>query len=273
MSFSKRQGIEPASKVLQVESMDNELKNSLWNALAERFWGRFAIDNDMAYCADLSFLCSELWKHYFKTPLDTMPTYTPTVLQRLRDYFLKSSWNKAYDFIEFMANATNDEEFMKLCNFYLERECAGYRFIDKKVTPITDPVELDEIDAVMQLSDKWKPIRQHMQKALEMLSDRKNPDYRNSIKESISAVEAVCGKIAGKPGATLGDALKILEKKGKVEMHAAFRQAFDKLYGYTSDAEGIRHALLEESNLGFEDAKFMLVVCSAFINFVIAKMK
>ncbi|MFA5168605.1 MAG: hypothetical protein WC530_08760 [Candidatus Omnitrophota bacterium] len=273
MSFSKRQGIEPASKALQLGSMDDELRTCLWNALTERCWDRFITDQDMGYCGVFSSLCGELWKHYFKWPMDSIPDCTDRALEKLRGYFFKAPWNKVYDFIEFMASVVKDEQFIEQCNFYLERECAGYRFVDKKITPITDPVELGEIDAAMQLSDEWKPIKQHMQTALEMLSDRKNPDYRNSIKESISAVEAVCGKIAGKPGATLGDALKILEKKGNVEMHAAFRQAFDKLYGYTSDAEGIRHALLEESNLGFEDAKFMLVVCSAFINFVIAKMK
>ncbi len=48
-------------------------------------------------------------------------------------------------------------------------------------------------------------------------------------------------------------------------------RAFRQLYGYTSDANGIRHALLDESNLDFEDAKFMLVSCSAFINYLKGK--
>jgi hypothetical protein len=110
-----------------------------------------------------------------------------------------------------------------------------------------------------------------MKRALDLLADRKSPDYRNSIKESISAVEAICSLVAGSSSATLGQALKELEKKKSVDMHPALKGAFDKLYGYTSDAEGIRHALLKESNLDFEDAKFMLVSCSAFINYLRAK--
>ena len=48
------------------------------------------------------------------------------------------------------------------------------------------------------------------------------------------------------------------------------KEAFGKLYGYTSDANGIRHA----GDIGgpsstFEEAKFMLVSCSAFINYLI----
>ena len=43
------------------------------------------------------------------------------------------------------------------------------------------------------------------------------------------------------------------------------------MYGYTNDAEGIRHSLLDEANLRFEDAKYMVVTCSAFVNYLVAK--
>ena len=104
-----------------------------------------------------------------------------------------------------------------------------------------------------------------------MLRNRKNPDYRNSIKESISAVEAICKKITGDKKATLGKALNSIEKTGKVELHSALKESFSKIYGYTSGTNGIRHALLDEDKLAFEDAKFMLVSCSAFINYLVIK--
>jgi len=79
----------------------------------------------------------------------------------------------------------------------------------------------------------------------------------------------MCKLIAGDDRATLGTALKKLEDK--VALHPALKKAFDHLYGYTSDEGGIRHALLDESDLKFEDAQFMLVTCSAFINYLKAK--
>jgi len=54
-------------------------------------------------------------------------------------------------------------------------------------------------------------------------------------------------------------------------LHPALSGAFDKLYGYTSDAQGIRHGLMEEANLALEDAKFMLVACAAFVNYLLVK--
>jgi hypothetical protein len=71
--------------------------------------------------------------------------------------------------------------------------------------------------------------------------------------------------------ATLGDALKQLEKRG-LSIHPCLKTAFSKLYGYTTDQGGIRHAEgMFESNVTFEEAKFMLVSCSAFINYLIAE--
>ena len=122
-----------------------------------------------------------------------------------------------------------------------------------------------------RLKKSEKPVRTHLENSLKLLSDRKSPDYRNSIKESISAVEAICRLIAKDKNATLGQALKVVENK--VGLHGALKASFSSLYGYTSSAKGIRHALglLEEPSLSFEDSKFMLVSCSAFINYLISK--
>ncbi len=57
----------------------------------------------------------------------------------------------------------------------------------------------------------------------------------------------------------------------KIEMHSALKAGLDKLYGYTSDKDGIRHPILGEANVDETDARFMIVTCSAFVNFLIVK--
>ena len=110
-----------------------------------------------------------------------------------------------------------------------------------------------------------------MKRSLELISDKKNPDYRNSIKESISAVEAYCKYIVHDPKATLGDALKKITVSTSI--HPALERGFSAIYGYTSDSGGIRHALTDEKETpSYADAKFMLVACSSFINFLTAKI-
>jgi hypothetical protein len=139
--------------------------------------------------------------------------------------------------------------------------------VDGLITRITDEEEVSEIDLALQKTGG--PVRTHLRRALELLSDREKPDYRNSIKESISAVESLTAVVLGQKG-TLGQLIKKLEDE--IGLHPALRAAFSSLYGYTSDESGIRHAILESKTVGFEDAKFFLVVCSAFANFVMAKI-
>jgi hypothetical protein len=86
------------------------------------------------------------------------------------------------------------------------------------------------------------------------------------------SVEAICAIIVKDDSATLGAAIKVIEKNFK--LHKALKSAFTSLYGYTSDSSGIRHSLLEDDvEVTFEDAKFMLVSCSAFINYLNEKIK
>ena len=55
-------------------------------------------------------------------------------------------------------------------------------------------------------------------------------------------------------------------------MHPAFKSGLEKIYGYTSDEHGIRHSLMDNPNLNIDDAKFMLVICSAFVNYFQGKV-
>lgn len=82
----------------------------------------------------------------------------------------------------------------------------------------------------------------------------------------------MCCIITGLTGAsaTLGATLKKLEDNGVV-IHGAMRSAFSLLYGYTSDSDGIRHGGIDFKNAPAEDAKYMLISCSAFVNYLIEK--
>ncbi|VBB09333.1 Hypothetical protein LUCI_4623 [Lucifera butyrica] len=40
MLFSQRQGLKPIKQVIQLEDIDNDLKNGLWNALTIFYWER-----------------------------------------------------------------------------------------------------------------------------------------------------------------------------------------------------------------------------------------
>lgn len=159
--------------------------------------------------------------------------------------------------------------FQKRFNDLFEREYVGYRFITGKIVPITDKIEMQEIEKAVQTP--FEGARAQLQKALGFLSDREHPDYKNCVKESISAVESVCKVLANDPKAELGKALKSLIANG-LNIHGSLKSAILALYGYASDEGGIRHAEREtESTVTFEEAKFMMVTCSAIVNYLVAE--
>lgn len=274
-SFSQRYGYKPTKTVIQVASMDTDLRNGLWNALDSYYWIVSSPHQLLRFSdnSELKRLFEQMWLDYFKKPIDTIQEYPVLVQKGIRDYFFGCEWNEAYDFVQFVGNSYSRDSvngnFIDYCNSILKREVSGYRFIGGKISPITSEEEIAEIEEALQSTKSLKLAAIHLKSALDLFSDRQSPDYRNSIKESISAVEAICVLVADKNKATLGEALKRLTDK--IGLHPALQKAFSGLYGYTSNADGIRHALLDEPDLDSEDAKFMLVSCSAFINYLKVK--
>jgi hypothetical protein len=53
------------------------------------------------------------------------------------------------------------------------------------------------------------------------------------------------------------------------------KRGFLSLHGYTSDENGIRHALLEEgaAKVAETDALFMIGACAAFVSYLINKAR
>ena len=281
--FSDRRGIKPLNTKMQLDELDKRTRIGIANLLREWYDdGKFA-QYRSEFCErllkDIYFeFVDDQARHIIKYQNDDFIEsyiYLPisansydevlTVVEYVTNYFIqwqKSQYRKGfhyYDLIDYKAEI----------NELFQREYVGYRFIDGEITPISDDIEVAEIEKSLDI--EFQGCKSHIKKALGFLSDRENPDYKNSIKESISAVESICQIIAQNSKATLGEALKKLEEHG-VKIHEAMKKSFSSLYGYTSDEGGIRHCEgMFESNVTFEEAKFMLVSCSAFVNYLIAE--
>jgi hypothetical protein len=269
MFFSQRKGLKPVSTIIQRDSINDELRNKLWNILDMVIWKR----NDfLRYSSGLQSMenfSTILWHSYFKKAIDTRPPSSYEQLDVIRKYYFSCLWHEVYDFLEFTLRYFKDTIITDLINQTLEQELSAYRFVGDVFTDITNEQEILMLEEA--ISDKDFPgVSAHLIRALELLSDRKNPDYRNSIKESISAVESLARIITKKPQATLGQAINFIELKNRI--HPALRDAFSKLYGYTSDQGGIRHSMLDEPDLTVADAKYFLLSCTSFINYLKSKL-
>lgn len=257
--------------------MSPELRNCLWNVLHAYYLHDRERASYDRYAKDLEILAKRLQIHFFKLPVDDLENYASRFLERVKVWFLKAEFYQVYDLVEWIATnySKSDysdereraERFCETVNSQLEQERSAYRFVSFQITPIVNSEEVEAVNQAAAPKHGAELTAAHIQAAIKLLSDRKSPDYRNCIKEAISAVEAAARFITGNEKATLGDALKTLEKVKK--LHPALKDGFSKIYGYSSDADGIRHALSDMPTVTETDARFMLVSCSAFANYLI----
>lgn len=284
MLFSQRIGKNKVKTEIEKDGISQELRNSLWSLILEIIIEikieQHKINSNDRY-TEISKFFRNVWIHFFKLPIDNIPINSSrysvsqvdssNATKIIRDWFFKAEWYSVLDFVEFCSNESDGEIFSLLCNGFFKNEFSAYRFVNGNIVEINSKEEIIEIEKAMNISDKFKPVKIHIKRALELISDKRSPDYRNSIKESISAVESICKIILNNEKTTLGKALSEIEKKHKIP--GSLKSAFSSLYGFTSDDAGIRHGLLETDIIvDIEEARFMLVTCSAFINYLIYKI-
>ncbi|MCT4665211.1 MAG: hypothetical protein N4A45_08280 [Flavobacteriales bacterium] len=281
MRFSQRIGKRAIKVELEKENLSPELRNSLWTLIIELVIESKNEDTDRygrEKWSPRSKLFRSIWMHFFKRPIDNLPiqyrNYYGQVQyseaqNEVRKWFYKVEWDLALDFVEFCVNY-DDNLHSNLFNEFLKREMSAYRFVDGNLVEINSKEEVVKIENAIKYSGKFNSVKTHLKRAVELYADKKDPDYRNSIKESISAVESLSKIIVQDNKTTLGQALKIIEKKHNIPK--SLKSAFSSLYGYTSDEGGIRHSLLEKNvKVDMEEARFMLIACSAFVNYLISK--
>lgn len=268
--FSERIGAIESTSVLQMDCMSDPLRNTIWNFL-------YAIygQGNSGWIGPANAIA----QFFFKIPVDELPTYNYDKREWIKVKFYELVWHQAYDFVEFIAKYQGQsrntqyttEKMHQVLNRIFEAEHSGYRFLGGELSPISNAAEVNAIESAVTTTaaNGLEGAHIHLKAALQMLGKRPTADYRNAVKESISAVESVAKQLSKNDSQGLAGALDELAKK--VPLHGALKAAFIKLYGYTSDADGIRHAILEEPNVDFDEAKYMVVACSAFVNYLASK--
>lgn len=278
MNFSERHGYKPIKKIIQVDSMDTNLRNLIWSFFYETYINPSEDIEEQSYGKDVKITCevimNRVWIKFFHKKINEMKVFRRASFEKDCEYlFDKLKWYEVYDLMEFIIkedDTRRGEVFKELLNSVLESENSAYRVVGNSIIRNIEDCEIDSVEQVFE-QDRYEGVKIHIQTALDLLARKPEPDLRNSIKESISAVESMCCIICNDNKATLGKALDKIKKQDKYNIHKTLISGFDKIYGYTSNGDGIRHALEEQDNLYYEDALYMVVSCSAFINYLIQK--
>lgn len=286
--YSKRNGLELQSSVLQRE----EMSKTICNVICSCYY-LFTCEIDSLYRSERGYnglssrdIEKELWWRYRGKPLQDFSrdrsyklSFTPLMLDA------DTIWYEKLNLLELVIKRTRMiaknkrnrnlqiivDKFVQQLNTEFERLDYGYRIVNDNIVDVTSEEELNCLnDALCNIKDN---VREHLNRAIEHYSQKPESDVRNSIKESISAVEAVCRELTGEE--TLGKALKKLEDKGII-LQSQLKAGMEKLYVYTNQPDtGIRHALMDTDGTYVptkDEAYFMLISCSAFINYLRMKI-
>ena len=272
--FSDRNNKSHINKEIQYEKLDKDSRIKLKNysfriienyiKVQEYINGRSTI---AGIFADELFCIETRSKEYEYDRIEKM----------IFNVFDNGEYYEVLDTIEFIANKLQyfdwiksiNRTYFKEYNDLFEEEYIGYRFVNGLIVKITN---VEEIKCINQAANsKFESVNDHIDKAVRYISE-KDKDYENSIKESVSALETLCSIISGEENKTLGETIKIVFREKKI--HPSLRESILKLYGFASDEPGVRHGSGKEgNNITFDEAKVVLVICSAIINYLISVCK
>lgn len=293
-AFSESIGISNCVMQMQYDDFDDRTRILISNQLRlllEFFFeknGNGGFNQQIQYKDNYSYhigshdFCVYILSEVFCERIDLDEGYSykwRAIFDMIHSVITNAPYNEVLDIIWIICNwlAENYHSYTIQVEKYIygtiddlfENEYVGYRFVNDKIVQITDKNEIEEIESACH--NPFEGSRAHILKAVDFLADREHKDYKNCIKESICAVESICKVIVGDENADLSKAIKKLKDNG-LQIHSALELAFIKLYAYTSDKGGIRHSEgMFESNVMFEEAKYMLVSCSAFVNYLVAE--
>lgn len=283
--FSERIGLIEPRKTIQKGFVDERLHSRLWSTMAIGFWKHFAQRCDTNSDPFTEFVVNSIQDQYFGKPIDEIGYRTYKFVEKLKLHLKDGNWAEIYDLAQFLADFSKNRipgepysqarrqasVFIAFANEVLEVEKSAYRFVGGELVEITSEEEIEEISQALQSDSSFEGAKTHLTTALQMFGDRENPDYRNAIKEAISSIESAYTTINGSKSKSLPEAMKKAEKTGLL-LPPALATGIKNIYGWTSDESGVRHALISElPEVDEADAKLMIVLCSALLNYISLK--
>ena len=275
--FSQRYGYTELPAPMRLEEISVDLRREIWNVTREILMSTRGISMRGEYCfkKEGPRFIERVLGRFLKTPEDEVRTNYSEVLDRFKSSILDGHFYAVLDLVEIISDVEESGSFRDRMAECFERHGSAY-WLDVSRPPFQFVPRSSEAQG-HATRKAIETIREggmdgadtHLRHAAEHLNARR---FADSVRDSIHAVESVARMIDPKAERTLGPALSSLERADVIK-HKALKEAFSKLYGYTSDAEGIRHSLLDKDSpdVDLDEAMFMFGACASFAAYLVNK--
>lgn len=265
-TFAEREGTKRLPTQLKTKELSDEVRALIWDIIYKSLKSNYQFSrsrDDMvtyrweAILADYWVKIDHKFTDDFKLNFSNLVLYGKSLLTK--DYAI------VLEFVEFICNHDLCPlEIEKNFNQAFQSSGFAYRIHNKSIIPVSSEEMANAVVRSLDDLNNFSAATSHLRAAAHNLSTGR---FADSVRESIHAVESVARTII--PSAnTLAPALNEYEKH--FSLHPALKKGFASLYGYTSDSEGIRHALIEgpESKVTESEALYMLGSCASFASFL-----
>ena len=274
LTFSQAYGYEELPQLLKLGEISNGARARLWSLLYDY------VDSQSMTPESGGHLVSGSWRailrflhvEHYERALDEFDDSMEKFIGEYKKKFMLGQFNEVFDLLlAIMRYPACPEEFIWGVAVVFEETRLAY-VVDSGPPPTIYPAATrEEREAVLQATAELGAARltgavNHLRKAADCINQGDPP---GAVRESIHAVESTARSFDPK-AKTLDPALRSLEAAGG--LHPALKQAFSKLYGYTSDEDGVRHAeVFGNADIGQDEAVFMLGACASFSSYLARK--
>ena len=277
LTFSQSAGIDPLPQPANLDELPKNARNALWSRL-------YHLIKDSSYENYDYMAVGQPWDtilydyHVFILiePGDEFRDDLDQQVRATKQLLLRGTYNRVFDFLQFIIRhklvldgfgefvATTLRRY--LCAYSLTIIEGIWTFV-----PAAMPEQRRSFEKALRVlkDGPFGGAREHLRKSADCINAG---DNSGSVRESIHAVESVARRLDSN-ARTLSEALVLLAKRGLV-LHGAFKSGIEKLYGYASDEDGIRHSLSDvTANVDVADAVFMFGACASFAAFLVQKAR
>lgn len=278
LTFSQREGKAPLPEPMRLEHVSKDFRNLVWLAIYKIIREESVHDSSYRNGASMLDIVPDYIVRALSDPHDHINDKPSKHQKFLQEIILREGYDKVVTLVEFILrhNLCPKQLQKDLKNAFKEVPIA-YTVQTVNGLPTIVPRSSEESGAATQQAietiEQKGPAgaKTHLRDAAEAINERR---YADAVRESIHAVESVARTIDPKASKTLRPALRSLEAGGVLK-HPAFQEACIKLYKYTSDENGIRHALLDEgaADVDLDDAVFMFGACASFAAYLANRHK
>ena len=279
LTFSQAAGIDPLPQPAKLGEFPSTARNALWSRIY--LWIRASGvmhfgENNERLGDPWDAILYDYHVSGLNRPGDEFDSGLHIHLPALKRLFLDQDYNRVFDLVLFvMRHELAPNGFREFVATTLQKCLCAYSFttIEGMWTIVSSAIPEQRTShekALRVLTDgPFGGAREHLRKSADCINAG---DYSGSVRESIHAVESVARRLDSN-ARTLSEALVSLAKRGLV-LHGAFKSGINKLYGYASDEDGIRHSLSDATtNVDVADAVFMFGACASFAAYLVEKAR